>query len=108
MRSARMSFLTRIQPIGSKVKEQKHWREVWSATRPSLLSISTVYSANIDELRSFVILMCVQGIGSETKEQKHWREVWSATPPSPLSISGVHSADMDAFRVRVSFLTCIQ
>jgi hypothetical protein len=48
MRSARVSFLTCIQTIRSERKGQKHWREVWSATPPSSLSISHVYSAEID------------------------------------------------------------
>jgi hypothetical protein len=40
MRSVRVSFLTCIQGIRSERKGQKHWREVWSATPPSPLSIS--------------------------------------------------------------------
>jgi hypothetical protein len=103
MRSARVSFLTCIQTMRSERKGRKHWREVWSATRPSLLSISHVYSADMDAFHARVsFLTCIQTMKSERKGQKHWREVWSATRPSPLSISEVHSADMDAFRARVN------
>jgi hypothetical protein len=84
------------------MKGWKHWREVWSATRPSPLSVSHVHSADMDAFRARVsFLTCIQGMGSERKGQKHWREVWSATPPSPLSISHVHSADIDALSARV-------
>jgi hypothetical protein len=34
------------------MKERKHWREVWNATRPSPLSISQVHSANMDAFRA--------------------------------------------------------
>jgi hypothetical protein len=39
----------------SEMKEQKHWREVWSATRPLPLSISHVHSSKIDAFRYCVI-----------------------------------------------------
>jgi hypothetical protein len=39
----------------SERKGRKHWREVWSATRPSPLSISQVHSADIDALLAYVI-----------------------------------------------------
>jgi hypothetical protein len=55
MRSVRVTFLTCIQPIRSETKGQKHWREVWSATRPSSLSISQVHSADIDAFSACVI-----------------------------------------------------
>jgi hypothetical protein len=102
MRSARVSFLTCIQTIRSEMKGRQCWREVWSATPPSPLSISEVHSADMDAFRARVsFFTCIQTIRSEVKGQKCWREVWSATRSSPLSISHVHSADMDAFSVRV-------
>jgi hypothetical protein len=52
---ARVSFLTWIQGMGSERKGRKHWREVWSATRPSPLSISQVHSADIDAFHVRVI-----------------------------------------------------
>jgi hypothetical protein len=55
MRSARVSFLTCIQAIRSEREEQKHWREVWSATPPSPLSISTVHSADMDAFSARVV-----------------------------------------------------
>jgi hypothetical protein len=50
-----VSFLTCIQTIRSESKGRKHWREVWSATPPSPLSISQVHSADIDAFRACVI-----------------------------------------------------
>jgi hypothetical protein len=55
MHSACVSFLTCIQKIRSERKGQKHWREVWNATRPSPLSISQVHSADIDAFLAHVI-----------------------------------------------------
>jgi hypothetical protein len=37
------------------MKGQKHWREVWSATPPSPLSISQVHYADMDAFRACVI-----------------------------------------------------
>jgi hypothetical protein len=70
MRSVCVSFLTWIQPIRSERKGQKHWREVWSATRPSPLSISHVHSADIDAFCARVISHVYSGnqIGKEGAE----------------------------------------
>jgi hypothetical protein len=70
MRSVRVSFLTCIQGMRSEMKGQKHWREVWSATPPSPLSISHVYSADIDAFHVHVIsdVYSVNWIGKEGAE----------------------------------------
>jgi hypothetical protein len=65
-----VSFLMCIQTIRSERKGQKHWREVWSATRPSSLSISHVHSADMDAFRARVISHVYSGneIGNEGAE----------------------------------------
>jgi hypothetical protein len=70
MRSARVSFLACIQGMKSEMKGQKCWREVWSATRPSPLSISQVHCADMDALRACVISHVYSGneIGNEGAE----------------------------------------
>jgi Ran GTPase-activating protein (RanGAP) involved in mRNA processing and transport len=51
----RACHFSRIQGIRSERKGRKHWREVWSATSPSLHSISRVHSADMDACRVRVI-----------------------------------------------------
>jgi hypothetical protein len=70
MRSTHMSFLTCIQGMRSERKGRKHWREVWSATPPSPLSISLVHSADMDALSARDISHVYSGnkIGKEGAE----------------------------------------
>jgi hypothetical protein len=86
MRSMRVTFLTCIQRIGSETKGQKHWREVWSATPPSPLSISHVHSADMDAFRARVI----SHVYSETQIGKEGAEALARSLERNSSLTSLH------------------
>jgi hypothetical protein len=101
MRSARVSFLTCIQGMRSEMKGQKRWREVWSATPPSPLSISQVHSADMDAFRARVIshVYSDNQIGNEGEEALA-RSLERNSSLSSLSLRGP-LCSFDVLRARI-------